>query len=69
MRGINIYTGEEDLKDQGHTVQVTRTRPDGVKEQGWVIGRPIGFIGFWHRVKCAWLVFREKADIVIWKYQ
>ncbi len=65
MRGINVFIGEEDLKDQGHTVNVITN--DGCS--GWVVARPLGYIGLLHTLQCAWKVLRGKADIVIWKYQ
>lgn len=63
-RGINIFKGEEDLKEKATLAGI---HIDG--KQKWVYTRPIGYSSFWHSLKCAWLVFREKADIVIWKYQ
>jgi hypothetical protein len=32
----------------------------------WVPARPIRFGGFWYSLRDAWLVFRGKADAVIW---
>ncbi len=32
----------------------------------WVPARPIGLFSLCHRLRCAWLVFTGKADIVIW---
>lgn len=32
----------------------------------WVPARPIGYFSLWHRVKCAWLAFSGKCDLVRW---
>lgn len=32
----------------------------------WVPARPLGYMSFPHRLKCAWMVFTGKADVVIW---
>lgn len=63
-QGINIFIGEDDLKDKGNAVGI---HVEGL--QRWVVARPAGYQSFWHRVSCAWKVFKEQADIVIWKYQ
>lgn len=60
IMGTNIFYGEHDLKDQGVTHEV-RGR--------WIPTRPIGYIGFWHTLKCAWMVLTNQADIVVWEYQ
>jgi hypothetical protein len=65
MKGINIYKGEEDLKDTGQTVAINHKDGGG----HWEVARMVGYSSLLHRIKCAWLVFREKADIVIWKNQ
>jgi hypothetical protein len=62
--GIHVYKGEEDIKDHGNQAGV---HVNG--KQIWVTARLVGYQSFWHRIKCAWLVFQEKADIVIWEYQ
>lgn len=60
--GTNIFIGEKDIKS--HTqVDIGKTTPR------WVTARPVGYISPWHTLKCAWLVLKGKADIVIWKYQ
>jgi hypothetical protein len=32
----------------------------------WVPARPLGYGGFFHRLKLAWKVFKGKADVVTW---
>ena len=60
IRGMNVFVGERDLKDNGVTAEVNGK---------WVTARPIGYMSLWHQIKCAWLVFREKADMVVWETQ
>jgi len=60
-RGINIFEGEKDLKGEG--LPQAGIHIEGL--QRWVVARPIGYSSLWHSLKCAWLVFQEKADIVI----
>lgn len=60
MTGTNIFIGEEDLKDDGPSIQAYSV-------QKWVTARPVGYIGFWHRMSCALKVLKGRADIVIWK--
>jgi len=35
---------------------------------GWVCARPYGYQGLmiWYRLKCAWLVFTGKCDVLEW---
>lgn len=37
-----------------------------IKGKGWVPLRPLGTTGWRHRLRIALLVFRGKADAVIW---
>lgn len=32
----------------------------------WSMLRPMGFYSIKHRVRCAWLVFTGKADVLLW---
>lgn len=66
MQGINIFIGEKDL---GKDWQATKTEAIVNNKKTWVVARPIGYISLLHRIKCAWLVFKQEADIVVWKYQ
>lgn len=36
---------------------------------GWKLARPYGLTGLGHRLKCAWLVFTGKADVLMWHHQ
>lgn len=60
MKGTNIFVGELDLKERGASIQ------SSIMPGKWVKARPIGYISFFHTLKCAWLVLRHKADIVVW---
>lgn len=60
MKGTHIFLGELDLKDRGCLVESSLMKGKFVK------GRPIGYISFWHTLKCAWRVLTHKADIVVW---
>lgn len=61
MRGINVYVGERDLKDNGCAAEV--------KPGVWEVARPLGFSSLSHRIKWAWRVFMERADVVTWTNQ
>lgn len=58
MQGTNIYFGERDLKDYGN-----QNSCDGIN---YFTARPLGFISFIYRVKCAMRVISGEADIVVW---
>ena len=59
MEGTNTFYGERDLKDDGN-----QSSHDGVNYHK---SRPIGFIGVFYRLKCAWKVAAGGADIVVWQ--
>ena len=40
-----------------------------VKPGLWVPARPLGLDSIKNRLKCAWLVFTGKCDVVEWKEQ
>ena len=56
MKGINTFKVSE-LKNHSMHKYVNGR---------WVPARPIGLTGFCYRIKCAYLVFAGKADIVQW---
>lgn len=41
-------------------------RPMTEIDGSWVPARPLGFFSIWHRIRCAWLVFTGKGDVLIW---
>ena len=63
--GTIIYEGHKDIgenkiRNAGQVLEFN-------KEQNlWRAARPVGYYGFIYKLRCAWLVVREKADIVIW---
>lgn len=60
LEGTNVFVGEKDLRLEGMPqVEVERGK--------WALARPIGYIGFWHTLKCALKVLKHEADIIIWK--
>lgn len=59
MQGVNIYQGERDLAKKG-------SAECEVYPGHWELCRPIGYIGFFYKVRCAWRVLIGKADIVEW---
>ena len=60
MTGVNVYIGEDDIKDEAACISV-----EGGKR--WVTARAIGYRSWWHTIKCSWLVLTGEADIVIWR--
>ncbi|MFA6314962.1 MAG: hypothetical protein WC648_01150 [Candidatus Paceibacterota bacterium] len=60
MKGTNIFLGELDLKERGTAIE------SSIQKGRWVYARPVGYISFWHTLKCAWKVLTHKADIVVW---
>lgn len=64
-KGINIFHGERDLKDTQPQAEIKTSNGSTM----WVNARPLGYQSFRHRLRCAWLVFQEKADILVWDYQ
>lgn len=61
MKFVNVFYADQ-LADRLNNVTA---KVDG----RWVAARPIGYIGFFHRVRCAWEVFRGRADILKWYKQ
>ena len=62
MHGVGIYhinEAKEDLPQNEHETS------DG----SWVVARPLGRTGLFWRIKCAWLVFRGKADLLTFTEQ
>lgn len=59
LLGTNIFIGNTDLKDNGNAQQYDNEK--------WGVARPVGYISFWHTLKCAWLVLSGRADIVTWR--
>lgn len=64
LYGTLIYEGHKDIS-QGRIRNAT-VMEYHKEEKFWRNARPLGYSGFIYRLKCAWLVFMEKADIVIW---
>ena len=54
----------DNLKDWD--CQMGIEKPDGGRF--WVLARPVGYQGLFiiHRIKCAWMVFTGKADVLTW---
>ena len=59
MRSINTFKVNELKNNSMHKYINGR----------WVSARPIGLTGLKYRIKCAYLVFVGKADIVQWEDQ
>lgn len=57
MKGINIITAYQ-LKHWNVDADVGRG--------AWTPARPIGRTGIRRRIKCAWMVFTGKADVLVW---
>jgi len=57
-----IYLSEFWVKDLTSTMSV-------IQEATWIPARPLGYPTFTNRVKCAWLVFTGRADVLIWPKQ
>lgn len=49
--------------------EVTAGIPDGKGGTRWVPARSHGYASFFHRVRCAWLVFTGRADALTWPGQ
>lgn len=58
LEGTNVFIAEKDLKGS------TFHRHKNGQEH---IARPIGYIGFFFTLDCAWKVLTHKADIVTWR--
>lgn len=56
----------DDLVSHGNQCQAQVKHPDG--RNVWVAGRPLSLGGFAlrKRLRCAWLVFTGRADVVKW---
>jgi hypothetical protein len=50
------------LKNGGMPDGTTIAQIDGE----WVPARPLGYYSLKHRLRCAWLVFTGKGDVVLW---
>lgn len=60
-RGVEIFSADE---------LATFTKVNQIYIGGeWVPARPLGLNSIWHRIKCAWEVFKGRADLVYWKHQ
>jgi hypothetical protein len=59
--GTNIFCGEQNFKHQDG-VHCDRQMPDG----SWKPSRPLGYDSMLHRIKCAYLVLKGTADIMVW---
>lgn len=58
LDGTNIFRGDKISQGDG--------TPTENRNGKWVEARPLGYIGFWYTLNCAWLVLTHRADIVIW---
>ena len=61
--GTIIYEGMKDIDD----ARVRNTVQQADEDKIWRYARPLGYKGLFYRTRCAWLVFTEKADIVVWQ--
>lgn len=59
LKGTNVFYGERDIKDSGAL--------QSHNGKNYYTSRPIGFISFLYRMKCAWKVASGNADIVMWQ--
>jgi len=32
----------------------------------WIPARPLGYFSIKHRIKCAWIAFTGRGDIILW---
>lgn len=61
MRKAPAIYNFEDLKT---ILQLNVTKSsDG---ETWYVARPLGYYSIKNRIKCAWLAFAGKADLLIW---
>lgn len=58
-----IYRLELILK---HTNKFTENQSKDPKTGEWVPARSVGYFSLRHRIKCAWMVFTGKADVLLW---
>lgn len=62
MHGVSRYHVRE------VTEELTQNEHE-LSDGSWTIARPLGKTGFFWRLKCAWQVFRGKADVVYFTEQ
>jgi hypothetical protein len=60
--GVNIWHAEHLLREP-HCCQTDLGRGE------WVMARPLGWTSILWRLRMAWLVFRMRADVLVWKEQ
>ena len=58
MKPPNIWN----LNDLFYSIRETQTKID----DEWVPARPLGLDTIKHRLRCAWLVFSGKGDVLLW---
>ena len=59
--GINIYQADDIYQQESENLTLIEDR--------WYASRPLGTGGFLRRVKCAFLVFTGRADVLVWHKQ
>lgn len=62
MRGINRYNIRTVIED----LPENQTK---LSDGSWTVARPLGFTGLWWRLKCAWIIFTGKADLLEFEEQ
>lgn len=58
LEGVYVFKGEDDIIIHDAPTSDPRWKP-----------RPVGGKGFSHKLRCAYLVLRGRADIVVWLFQ
>lgn len=58
-----IYRLELILKN---TDNFKNSQTQDPKTGEWIPARPLGYYSICHRIKCAWMVFTGKADVLRW---
>ncbi len=66
LKGVNVFEADKLL---GNPNNAPSNLPTAGIDGKWVFARPIGYISLLHRIKCAYLVFQGKADIIKWYKQ